>query len=212
MIYTSSMSRAASLSLCLACLPLLPTLAAAANQVSLTPALQKVTFRTPADLALGIAFDDTTIGGGIVIELDPGLAFVSFDFDAGAPDDPAFRLVCPDPSDSRCDDFSEPGVLVAFGSVTGISGTHQMGTLRVLATSAGSPSATPREDDAQGVAGPFQPLPPGSFDTPTFSGATVEVSVPVPSLAPGPGLALAGLLLATGLAARARGRRSPRAA
>jgi hypothetical protein len=201
-----SMLRTANAWLVFACLLLLPSLATAANQVSLTPSTQKVTQGLSAELALEIAFADSTIGGGIVIEPDPSLSFVSFDFDPGFPDDPGFRLVCPNPADSRCDDFAGPGVLVAFGSVAGLSGSHVVGALRLLTTVPGIQPVGLREDDAQGVAGPFQPVGGGSFESPSFVGASIDVAPPlaVPSASIAQLLALAGLLAAAGRGALAR--------
>jgi hypothetical protein len=180
----------------------------AANSVSITPSSQVILFDDLATLALAIAFDDSTLGGGIVITPVAGLDFESFSFDAGFPDTPALRLVCPNASVPACDDFAGPGILIAFGSATGLSGVETVGSLELRGSVPGIHGITLAEDAVAGIAGPFVPFG-ATFDTPTFGSASVEVGEP-PISAPGLGgtasIGLISLLLVVGA------RRSARAA
>jgi len=180
--------------------------ARAANDVALTPSGQSIPIDTLATLSLAIAFDDTTLGGGIVVSPGSGLAFDSFVFDAGFPDTPALRLVCPDAGEPACDDFAGPGILIAFGDLGGLSGAATVGTLFLKGTSPGVSSIALAEDEVGGVAGPFEPTPGGQFAAPTFSGAGVEVIQLVPALGGPAALALAAVLLTLGAAASLRRR------
>jgi hypothetical protein len=176
----------------------------AANDVVLSPTSQSIPSDTLATLSLEITFDDATLGGGIVVTPGPGLTFDSFTFDASFPDTPALRLVCPDASDPRCDDFAGPGILIAFGHLSGLSGAQTVGALLLKGTSPGVSPITMAEDEPGGVAGPFVPTIGGEFGTPTFSGASVEVIELVPALGGLAMLGLAGLLLTLGAGASAQ--------
>jgi hypothetical protein len=67
--------------------------ARALNIVSLTPITQEVSLGETVLVSVEIQFDDPTLGGGIDLLFDESvLEFVSFAFDPGLGDDPAFRL------------------------------------------------------------------------------------------------------------------------
>lgn len=179
--------------------------AAAQNAVSLAPSSSMVQLGSSADLALVVDFTDPALGGGIVIEFDTArLAFASFDFDAAAPDDPSFRLVCPSAAPA-CGSFPGPGVLVAFAVDTivfpAVTGTHTLGTVRFDPIVEGNTALTLREDDS--VAGPI--LGTGVFASPTLSGATVDIvpsnGIPVPTIAT-PWLLVLGLVVIGGAGLR----------
>lgn len=180
--------------------------ARAANAVVLTPSSQSIPIDALATLSLAIAFDDATLGGGIVVTPGSGLAFDSFVFDAGFPDTPALRLVCPDAGEPACDDFAGPGILIAFGDLGGLSGAATVGTLFLKGTSPGVSAIALAEDEVGGVAGPFEPTPGGQFAAPTFTGASVEVIQLVPAVGGPAALGLVVALLTLGWAASARRR------
>lgn len=178
--------------------------ARAANTGALTPTDPSILLDEFAALSVEVAFDDATLGGGIVITPGPGLLFESFSFDAGFPDTPALRLVCPDAGEPACDDFAGPGVLIAFGQLGGLSGSHTVGSLVLQGATPGTISVAMAEDEPGGVAGPFVPTSGGTFETPTFSGAEVEVVSLVPALGAGAALGLAGSILAFGVGSLTR--------
>jgi hypothetical protein len=173
--------------------------AQAANTGALAPTDSSIPLDELAALSVEIDFDDATLGGGLVITPGPGLLFESFSFDAGFPDIPALRLVCPDAGEPACDDFAGPGVLIAFGQLSGLSGSHTVGSLVLQGATPGAIPVAMAEDEPGGVAGPFVPTIGGTFEAPTFSGAEVEVVSLVPALGAGAALTLAGSILTLGL-------------
>lgn len=172
--------------------------ATAQNTVELLPTQVTVPPGATVVLDLAVDFAEPSLGGGVVVDFDPALlGFVGFDWDPGAPDDPALRLVCPS-ADPACVDFAGPGVLIGFAvdtiSFPAISGAHVLGTLELQALSAGTAPVSLSEDDS--VAGPLVGV--GSFQAPSLGGATVTIATPsVPALhGPAAALLVASLSLA----------------
>ncbi|HKK52228.1 MAG TPA: hypothetical protein VKA74_11605, partial [Myxococcota bacterium] len=172
-------------------LTVLPAVEARAqNTVELLPAQVSVSPGGALLLDLAVDFAEPSLGGGVVVDFDPTLlGFVGFDWDPGAPDDPALRLVCPS-ADPACADFPGPGILIAFAvdtiSFPAISGAHVLGTFELQALSAGTASVSLSEDES--VAGPLVGV--GSFQTPSLVGATVIIATPAVPALHGPAAAL----------------------
>jgi hypothetical protein len=150
----------------------------AVNAIDLTPSFRSIVAGTQTTYDLVIDFDQASLGGGIVVQFNPGVAgFGGFTFDGGFPDNPALRLVCPGVAPG-CAFFPGPGVLIAFANSVGISGPQTVGQLKLTGAGVGTTALTLQEDSS--VAGPFVAVA-GSFDAPTFTNATLEVT---PSLVP----------------------------
>jgi hypothetical protein len=172
--------------------------AAAQNSVALSPPFVGADAGANISLDLRIDFADPSLGGGIVVAIDPAhLAFDSFAFDPAFPDDPALRLVCPS-ANPACASFSGPGILIAFAvdtfSFPAISGAHTVGELRLDVLATTSSTVSTGEDDS--VAGPLVGV--GGFAPPSFGSAQVIPAGTTPGV---PALGRPGLVvLAMGLA------------
>ncbi len=182
--------------------------AAAQNSVTLTPAVVAAGSGDIVSFDLLIDFADPSLGGGIVVGVDPShLAFDAFLFDASFPDDPALRLVCPSAS-SACASFTGPGILVAFAvdtfSFPAISGAHTVGQLHLHVLASASSTVTTREDDS--VAGPLVGV--GGFAPPSFGSAQVTPAGTAPRVPALGGPGQVALALALGLMAWFTGRRA----
>jgi hypothetical protein len=128
-----------------------PVTTAALPTMTLLPGAQDVPFLNELVLELWMDFTaEPTLGGGTDIHFDAAaLRYLSFEFDPGLGDDPAFR---------RVPDLDAPGELnaLAFGNFDGLTGPALVGrfTFRAGGT-AGVTSLTMTADDLDGVAGPF---------------------------------------------------------
>lgn len=150
--------------------------AAAAQIVALSPPVQGVAPGAQLSLALEMDFDEPTVGGGVEIGFDPAaLELVAFAFDGALGDDPALRLFCPGAAPG-CGAFDGPGLLVAFGQITGLAGSRVVGELTFRALALGSTAVTLGPNDAP--AGPFFSAASGLEQDVSFAGATVQVPEP----------------------------------
>ena len=127
--------------------------------------------------------DEATVGGGIDISFGTMMQFVSFDYNPGLGDDPAFRFPI---------DTATPGELngLSFGNFSGLSGPATVGTLILRALSPGSADLT-LEENASTVGGFFSVN--STSQDPSFTGVSFDVQ---PSPVPLPGavwLMLSGL-------------------
>ncbi len=99
--------------------------AQALNILGLDPVQQDVRLGDQAFLDLRMNFDDETLGGGIVLDYDMGIVWLSSTtFDDNLPDDPDFR--CPGSSVVPCP--PDPNFL-SYGTFAGIAGQHTVARL-----------------------------------------------------------------------------------
>jgi hypothetical protein len=119
---------------------------------------------------------NATLGGGTDVTWDPsGLSFVDLVFDSNPNFDPAF---------TRTGTVS-PGLIdgMATGSFNGLAGDGPLyvATITFQALTAGTFAIDLSQDT--GIAGPFVSLVGQTYPDLTFSGASVDVSVPLPAAA-----------------------------
>ena len=154
----------------------LACVSAQAATISLIPLNQNVVLGNTVALQLMMDFsDDATIGGGVDIFYDDSvLQFVSFVFDAGLGDDPAFRR--------------QPDVLsgelngLGFGDFSGLSGPSLVGTFTFDTLASGSANFSLAENDYP--VGAFYSAATYEVQLVGFQGAAIDVSaVPVPAAA-----------------------------
>jgi hypothetical protein len=171
--------------------------ARALNLISLTPITQEASLGETVLVALQIQFDDPTLGGGVDIVFDVSvLGFVSFEFDAGLGDDPAFRLTPSDPAGGN-------RLVLGFGDFAGLAGSRTVGTFTFDAVGPGTASLTTVSNALP--AGPFiSAASPPDLLLVEFEGSTVEV-VPEPGTLGLLALGSGGLLL---VGSRSRARRT----
>jgi hypothetical protein len=117
--------------------------------------------------------DEATVGGGIDISIGTNMQFVSFDYNPGLGDDPAFRFPI---------DTTTPGVIqgLSFGDFGGLSGPDRVGTLILRALSSGIANLTLEENVSS--AGGFFSVNSTPQD-PVFTGVSFDIQpnpVPLP--------------------------------
>jgi len=178
--------------------------AQALNTVSLSPASTTVALGDPVALDLRIDLTDASIGGGVEIQFDVArLQFVSFSFESGLGDEPAFRCEPSSPTASCNESF--PGTVeIGFAKPffgPDFIGTVVVGTLVFDAIAQGS--AYVNTDPSAGFPGPFG----DPFGSPLLISQWNDASV---QIVPEP---VSALLLLSGLSGFAllRRRRAPRA-
>ena len=149
---------------------------AQAATLSLIPVNQNVVLGNTVSLQLMMDFsDDATIGGGVDVFYDDSvLQFVSFVFDAGLGDDPAFRR--------QPDALSGELNGLGFGEFGGLSGPSLVGTFTFNTLTSGSASFSLGVNDYP--VGAFYSATTYELQLVDFQGAAIEVSaVPVPAAA-----------------------------
>jgi hypothetical protein len=125
------------------------------NVIYLAPANQTVVVDQIVALDLWMNFMDATWGGGARFTWDPArLELLGFTFAPDFPDDPTFRVWCPDIWNLQC--LNDPGFwdaevdgVVGFAEVFegGVQGHRRIGTLLFRALSAGGTTVATREED-----------------------------------------------------------------
>ncbi len=116
--------------------------------------------------------DEATVGGGIDIFFGTNMQFVSFDYNPGLGDDPAFRL----PFDAKAGEVSG----LSFGNFGGLSGPSTVGTLILKTLSPGPVNLTLAESIAS-VGGFFSVN--STPQDPVFTGVSFDIQpnpVPLP--------------------------------
>jgi hypothetical protein len=172
--------------------------ARALNLIALTPVAQEASLGETVLVTLQIQFDDPTLGGGVDLLFDESvLGFVSFEFDAGLGDDPAFRLTPSGPTGGN-------RLVLGFGDFAGLAGSRAVGTFTFDAVGLGTANLSTGPNAAP--AGPFvSAASPPDLLLVEFEGGTVSV-VPEPGTLGLLVLGSGGLLL-LGSRSRARGNR-----